>query len=166
MSALRDITGDYLKLMVMLEEEPDSEETLEFIKDTLEGVEGEFGDKIEKYVYVIKEYEAQIEAIKKEMERLSQRKKVVENSIERLKNAIKGAMEVTQTTKCGGNLYTVTLKKGIPQLEIIDEKIIPKKYFNKIPATLKLDKRKLLEDAKLKLIEGVELKTSNSLLIK
>lgn len=163
MGSLREITGDMLKLMIMLEEEPDSE----VLKDTLEGMGGELDSKAENYVYVIKEYEIQIEAIKKEKARLDARMKTVENSMNRLKDALKGAMEVTGTKKCGGNIYTITLKNGADQLGEFDESLIPEKYFEKIPATLKLDKRKLLADARVERIKGVgPLRKTTSLLIK
>ncbi|WAX11112.1 hypothetical protein CB457P1_00074 [Enterocloster phage CB457P1] len=163
MGSLREITGDMLKLMIMLEEEPDSE----VLKDTLEGMGGELDSKAENYVYVIKEYEIQIEAIKKEKARLDARMKTMENSMNRLKDALKGAMEVTGTKKCGGNIYTITLKNGADQLGEFDESLIPEKYFEKIPATLKLDKRKLLADAKVERIKGVgPLRKTTSLLIK
>lgn len=163
MGSLREITGDMLKLMIMLEEEPDSE----VLKDTLEGMGGELDSKAENYVYVIKEYEIQIEAIKKEKARLDAKMKTVENSMNRLKDALKGAMEVTGTKKCGGNIYTITLKNGADQLGEFDESLIPEKYFEKIPATLKLDKRKLLADAKVERIKGVgPLRKTTSLLIK
>lgn len=163
MGSLREITGDMLKLMIMLEEEPDSE----VLKDTLEGMRGELDSKAENYVYVIKEYEIQIEAIKKEKARLDARMKTMENSMNRLKDALKGAMEVTGTKKCGGNIYTITLKNGADQLGEFDESLIPEKYFEKIPATLKLDKRKLLADAKVERIKGVgPLRKTTSLLIK
>lgn len=163
MGSLREITGDMLKLMIMLEEEPDSE----VLKDTLEGMGGELDSKAENYVYVIKEYEIQIEAIKKEKARLDARMKTMENSMNRLKDALKGAMEVTGTKKCGGNIYTITLKNGADQLGEFDESLIPEKYFEKIPATLKLDKRKLLADAKMERIKGVgPLRKTTSLLIK
>lgn len=163
MGSLREITGDMLKLMIMLEEEPDSE----VLKDTLEGMGGELDSKAENYVYVIKEYEIQIEAIKKEKARLDARMKTMENSMNRLKDALKRAMEVTGTKKCGGNIYTITLKNGADQLGEFDESLIPEKYFEKIPATLKLDKRKLLADAKVERIKGVgPLRKTTSLLIK
>lgn len=163
MGSLREITGDMLKLMIMLEEEPDSE----VLKDTLEGMGGELDSKAENYVYVIKEYEIQIEAIKKEKARLDARMKTMENSMNRLKDALKEAMEVTGTKKCGGNIYTITLKNGADQLGEFDESLIPEKYFEKIPATLKLDKRKLLADAKVERIKGVgPLRKTTSLLIK
>lgn len=163
MGSLREITGDMLKLMIMLEDEPDSE----VLKDTLEGMGGELDDKAEKYVYVIKEYESKIEAIKKEKVRLENRQKTVENAMNRLKKALKEAMEVTGTKKCGGDIYTITLKNGAEQLGEVDESLVPKKYFEKVPATLKLDRKKLLADAKVKKIKGVgPLRKTSSLLIR
>ena len=61
---LREITGEMMQLMIMLEDEPDSD----VLKDTLEGLSGELDTKAENYVYVIKEYEGQIENIKKEIQ--------------------------------------------------------------------------------------------------
>ena len=163
MGSLREITGDMLKLMIMLEDEPDSE----VLKDTLEGMGGELDDKAEKYVYVIKEYDSKIEAIKKEKVRLEDRQKTVENAMNRLKKALKEAMEVTGTKKCGGDIYTITLKNGAEQLGEVDESLVPKKYFEKVPATLKLDRKKLLADAKVKKIKGVGLlRKTSSLLIR
>ena len=127
MGSLREITGDMLKLMIMLEDEPDSE----VLKDTLEGMGGELDDKAEKYVYVIKEYESKIEAIKKEKVRLEDRQKTVENAMNRLKKALKEAMEVTGTKKCGGDIYTITLKNGAEQLGEVDESLVPKNILKK-----------------------------------
>lgn len=164
---LREITGEMLQLMIMLEDEPDSE----VLKDTLEGISGELDTKAESYVYVIKEYEGQIENIKKEIERLTARKKVAENAIERLKNALLYAMQVTNTKKCGGNLYTISLRNNAPQLGQLDESCIPDKYFN-VVTEKKLDKKTLLADVKTaekngKHIDGVDgLKVTQSITIK
>lgn len=164
---LREITGEMMQLMIMLEDEPDSE----VLKDTLEGISGELDTKAENYVYVIKEYEGQIENIKKEIDRLTVRKKVAENAIERLKNALLYAMQTTGTKKCGGNLYTISLRNNAPQLGQLDENRIPDKYFN-VVSERKLDKKTLLADVKTaekngKHIDGVDgLKVTQSITIK
>ena len=80
---------------------------------------------------------------------------------------IEEAMEVTNTKKCGGDIYTIILKNGAEQLGEVDESLVPKKYFEKVPATLKLDRKKLLADAKVKRIKGVgPLRRTSSLLIR
>ena len=164
---LREITGEMMQLMIMLEDEPDSD----VLKDTLESLAGELDVKAESYVYVIKEYEGQIENIKKEIERLTARKKVAENAIERLKNALLYAMQTTGTKKCGGDLYTISVRNNTPQLGQLDENLIPEKYFNVITEK-KLDKKTLLADVKVaekegKHIDGVDgLRISQSLSIK
>lgn len=164
---LREITGEMMQLMIMLEDEPDSDA----LKDTLEGLAGELDIKAESYVYVIKEYEGQIENIKKEIERLTARKKVAENAIERLKNALLYAMQTTGTKKCGGDLYTISVRNNAPQLGQLDESLIPEKYFN-VVTEKKLDKKTLLADVKAaekegKHIDGVDgLRVSQLLSIK
>lgn len=53
MSALYEITGDYLRLLEMLEEEESLDQQV--FKDTLEGIEGEFEIKADGYARVLKE---------------------------------------------------------------------------------------------------------------
>ena len=52
MSTLYEITGDYLRLLEMLEEEEAIDSKT--FADTLEGIEGELEDKADGYARVIK----------------------------------------------------------------------------------------------------------------
>ena len=57
MSTLYEITGDYLRLLEMLEEEESLDP--QAFKDTLEGIEGEFEIKADGYARVLKELNAE-----------------------------------------------------------------------------------------------------------
>ena len=57
MSTLYEITGDYLRLLEMLEEEENID--LQAFADTLEGIEGEFEMKADGYARVLKELAAE-----------------------------------------------------------------------------------------------------------
>lgn len=109
MSSLYEVTGNILALQELLESPLDDEEVL---KDTLEAVQGEYEFKLESYCKVIKNLEADIVSIKAEVDRLSGKRKVLENNIDRLKKAMFDSMKATDTPKVKGQLFTVAIQKN------------------------------------------------------
>ena len=116
MSRLYDITGNILMLQELLESPIDDEDIL---KDTLEAVQGEYEDKLESYCKVIKNLEADIEAIKNEAKRLTDKRKTLENNVDRLKKAMFDSMKATNTTKVKGTVFTVAIQKNGGKLPVI-----------------------------------------------
>ena len=116
MSRLYEITGEILALQEMLETD---EYDAEILADTLEGVQGEYEFKLESYCKVIKNLEADAEALKNEAKRLTDRRKVLENNIDRLKKAMFESMKATGMTKVKGQLFTVAIQKNGGKLPII-----------------------------------------------
>ena len=106
---LYEITGELLALQGLLENPLDDEDVL---KDTLEAVQGEYEFKLESYCKVIKNLEADIVGIKAEVDRLSGKRKVLENNIDRLKKAMFESMKATNTPKVKGQLFTVAIQKN------------------------------------------------------
>ena len=106
---LYEITGELLALQELLENPLDDEDVL---KDTLEAVQGEYEFKLESYCKVIKNLEADIFGIKAEVDRLSGKRKVLENNIDRLKKAMFESMKATNTPKVKGQLFTVAIQKN------------------------------------------------------
>lgn len=113
---LYEITGDILALQEMLESEVDD---VTIITDTLEGVQGEYEFKLESYCKVIKNLEADAEALKNEAKRLTDRRKVLENNIDRLKKAMFDSMKATNTPKVKGQLFTVSIQKNGGKVPVI-----------------------------------------------
>ena len=106
---LYEITGELLALQELLENPLDDEDVL---KDTLDAVQGEYEFKLESYCKVIKNLEADIVGIKAEVDRLSGKRKVLENNIDRLKKAMFESMKATNTPKVKGQLFTVAIQKN------------------------------------------------------
>lgn len=92
MSTLYNLTNEMVEILT-LAEDPDIDPVA--FADTLEGLQFEFEKKAEGYCQVIRQIEADIEAIKTEEARLYKMRAVAENNIKRMKEALKGAMIAT-----------------------------------------------------------------------
>lgn len=166
-NTLYEITSDILELKAMLDDDPESE----FVRDTLEGLAGELDAKADGYCKVIKEFERHIasirgykEAVKAEMERLTEMERVDENNIDRLKKALFQAMQVTDRPKIDTGLFKISIRNNAMSLDKIPDSL-PEKYLVQQNPTI--DKRLLLADVKAGvLVEGVTTKQTQSLIIK
>ena len=116
MANIYEIVSDYLKIMQMMEDPELDPQTL---ADTMEGIEGELEIKAENYAKVMKNLEGDINSIKAEIERLTNKKKTLENNIKNMKSALQGAMEITGKTKFKTDLFSFGIQKNAPSV-IID----------------------------------------------
>lgn len=117
---LYEITSDYMQLMQMME---DPEMDPQILADTMEGIEGELEVKAESYAKVMKNLEADVAGIKAEIERLSTRKKTIENNIKRMKESLQFSMETTGKTKFKTELFSFGIRKNAPAV-VMDEQYI------------------------------------------
>lgn len=140
---LYEITGEVLQLQEMLVNDPENE----YVQDTLEALEGELNIKSEAYCKVIKNMEGNLESIKSEIDRLSKKKKNLENSVSRLKQALFNAMQVTGTDKIKGDLFTLRIQNNALSLpKDLDINRVPIQYLKEQPPII--DRKELLNDLK------------------
>lgn len=160
MSNLYELTDDVLELQEMLVNDPENEA----IQDTLEALTSELEIKSEAYCRVIRNMEGNLEGFKMEIDRLSRKKKNLENSISRLKQALFNAMRVTGTDRIKGDLFTIAIRNNAPQLpKDLDVNQVPIDYL--IEREYDIDKRRLLAAIKNGEVEGIELEVNQSLRI-
>lgn len=127
MANIYELTQDYLRLLEMAE---DPELDPEVIADTFEAIDGELEIKAENYAKVMKNLEGDIAALKAEEERLSKKRKAIENNIKRMKLALQEAMEITGKTKFKTELFGFSIQKNAPSVVIdaADIRDIPEEY--------------------------------------
>lgn len=113
---LYELTSDFLQLQQMLE---DPEMDSQLLEDTMAAIEGEIEWKADNYAKVIRNMEGSIEAVKKEQERLSNKKAVLEGSIKRLKDNLQNAMVATGKTKFKTDLFSFGIQKNGGSLPVI-----------------------------------------------
>ena len=118
MPNLYELTGNMLTLQELLLNPPEELDEQTLI-DTLEAVQGEYDYKLESCAKVVKNLEADIDAYKAEVKRLTDKRKSLELNVDRLKKAMFESMKTTGTTKVKGQLFTVAIQKNGGKLPII-----------------------------------------------
>jgi len=157
---LYELKENYLKVLELIEA---GEEGLE---DTLESINDAIEIKADGYARIIKNLEGSVTALKAEIDRMTDRKKSIENNIERLKENLKNAMIETGKEKIKTDLFNIKVADNPYAVNVIDETLIPEEYF-KVEIIRKLDKVTLKDDMKNgQIIKGAELMQGKGLRIK
>lgn len=158
---LFELTENYVKFFTMLEEVDEITEELEEMANNLNiAIE----EKSDNYVKMIKNLDADVEAFKNIEKQFNKKRKTAENKIAWLKKNLQSSMEQTGRKKVETGLFTVSIQKNTPALDITSEDNIGDEYY-KIERTL--NKRDLLNDLKEGLIiDGVGIKQTESLRIR
>lgn len=157
MATLYELTGQFLDIYNM---ELDEETKL----DTLDSIDWQtdYENKVENYVKVIKNTEANIEARKNEIKRLTELNRSDERKKERMKEVLKESMALTGHERVDTPLFKVSFRKS--QVVEVEDLLLPEGY--KI-ATYKPDKKRIKEDLKNGLdILGAKLVENQNLIIK
>lgn len=144
MSTLYEITGDYLRLLEMLEGEEYVNQKV--FEDTLECIEGEFEDKADNYARIIKELIAESDKYDAEIRRMQRRMETLANRSEMLKQHLFNNMKATGKLKFKTGLFSFGIQKngGKKPMEITDENGITDEYMKMIPDNAKI--REALEN--------------------
>lgn len=160
MATLYQLTGDLLTLQQMIE---DGTEGLE---DTLESIQLSVEEKLEGYAMVIKNIESDVDGLKAEEKRLSERRKRMEREIQRMKDSMAQALETIEPDKKGAKRlktekFTFSFRKST-SVQIVDETKIPEEFF-KVERTI--SRSELTARLKEHEIPGAELVEKQSLQI-
>lgn len=145
MANIYELTGAFNKLWELIDEgEIENEVLLEIFDDTTSDLK----EKLEGYCKFIKNVESDIEGLKAEEKRLYNRRKALENTIERSKLVMKLAMEAAEEKKLSCGTFTVSVRNNPPKV-VLDEVFIgniPEQYV--IHPAPEINKKAILEDLK------------------
>lgn len=169
MASLYELTGDYAKFAEIAQQGDLDDDMQAMLDDALANLADDIEVKLEGYAKVIKNFESDIEGLKKEEDRLAGKRKTLENRVKSMKTAMRDAMIATGKLKVKGDLFSFTVRNNAPSV-VMDEQYIeniPEKYL--IAQEPKIDKKLLAEDLKADgaALEGIaHLESSQSILIK
>ena len=130
--------------------------------DTMEGIGAD--EKLEDYIYVIKQCEADNVAIKTEIDRLKANKEKNDKAIDRMKQAIVDFMKATDQKEAKAGTFNLSLRKSESTV-ITDETKIPSEYL--IPQPPKVDKTAIKKAIKLGVkVDGAVIEIKESVIAK
>lgn len=144
---LFEITGQYLQILEMAENPDTSAEALE---TALVCIKDDFHDKADNYAYIIRQLDADAEAINKEIIRLEVRRDAAKANAQRMKEALTAAMWETGELKFKTNLNSFWLQ-NTTSVRLIEGAKIPPQYLT--PQEPKVNKLAIAADLK----HGVEM---------
>ena len=137
---LYELTAEYYSLLLYAE---DPETDPQTFADTLEGLGGEIEDKADGYAKVIAELNSEATKLKAEIDRLTARKRAIEQNVTRMKDSLKQAMLMTGKTKFKTDLFSFNIQNNPPRVVIDDYAKIPAEFL--IVQEPKIDSRAIKE---------------------
>lgn len=159
---LLEIKKDYLSAIEMVDEDwVITEQGL----DLLNKSELSLKEKSVNIAKIITLFDNNVEAIKKEKDRLNKLEKSYKTNKDKIKEWLSYNLQDVWIEKLETELYKISFRKS-KQVEILNEDIIPQDFF--ITKTTKsLDKKKAMDLLKKwEKIEGLQIKENNNLSIK
>ena len=159
---LYELTDQYNQLQSMIE---DGEVDAATLQDTLLGIECDIEDKADNISKMVKNLEAEAEALKTEKTRLAQKQQSMENKVANIKNYLHVQMAAMGKDKIKGSIFTVSIEKNNPSLIISDDAEIPMQYWKQIEPVV--DREALLKDVKAgAFYKGVQIQQTKGIRIR
>lgn len=145
MATIYELKSGYIELLMMAEDGEVDEQTLE---DTMESLEGEIEDKADGCAMVLKELDMKADALKKEIERLQERKKSIENRADWIKKNLQELMILSGKEKFKTALFSFSIAKNPAsvKLDVTDTNLIPERFLK--PVSPLIDKTAMKEAIK------------------
>jgi hypothetical protein len=129
----------------LLDHEPEQGSDLEADwLELLDTIEGSLQDKAQNIGLYVRELTAEAEAVKAEEQRLTARRRALENKADRLREYLERELTFAGIDKVKTELVTVSIQSNPPSVEITGE--VPAEYL--VAQEPKVDKRGILEALK------------------
>ena len=135
---LYEISQTYREALDVLTD-PELDLPNEVIADTLEGLQGTLEDKAIAVAQFFRNLESTAQAIKEAEQRMSQRRKAIENRVASMKDYLKANMAICGITRIESPWFTLSIQNTPAAVDILDEDSLPDEFVE-IVTTRKVDK--------------------------
>lgn len=161
---LYELSQNFRNLQQVLENAGEDENLKELVINSMKELECDLSTKVENIVRLIKNLQAEVEALKAEEKRLAKERKIRENKIENLQGYLFDTISGLEKREVKGGIFTVSIKKNPPKTVVEDLNAIPRQFIVNTPS---IDKKMLKEALKNgEIIEGAKLVQEESLKIR
>lgn len=161
---LYELNNAFISIRKMFDDGEIDHQTFE---DSMDAIGEESESKLLNCMMMMREFESNVSAVNKEIERLQSIGNQEIKKVEWLKEYIKKSMLIQGNDKIDLGLFKLTLKQPTKKVEVLDESKLPSHFFVVVPETRRVDKLALSSALKLSPVEGAQLIDSErALLIK
>lgn len=160
MKSLYELTEEYADLVLLLESDELTEDEITF---EMNKILADVDTKAEGYAKILRNWAVEADGLASEIDRLTKRRKAVENASKRLKQHLQNAMVFMGKKQIATPIGKWSLRTNPPSAEITDFSAIPERYL--IAQEPKVDKKQIVVDWRNngKIIPGVEIIRKQSL---
>lgn len=145
------LASDYAKLQALVE--TSDELTPEMIADTLEGIEGALGDKLDAAFIHVRNIEGQAAILAEEIKRLTERKKSFENRAKSIRKYVLTCLLASGQGTIKTTANTFTARKGTASIVVDNADMLPDELVT-VQTVVSPDKKAIKEAIE----NGVEVK--------
>ena len=138
------------------------QEQIEVLLNAQDILEMERGSKLESYAMVVKNLESNVNGIELEIKRLTERKRFMQNNINRLKEYMMETLSTVEGNRMKTEKFTFSFRKS-SSVEITNENLVPSEF---IKIEKKIDKAQIKNLLKQQELEFARLVESKNLQIK
>lgn len=131
------------------------------VATAMDAVDAALEEKLESTAKVIRNLEAEADALEAEEKRLKARKMAVKNRIADIKGYVQQNLEAMGKDKVTSGIFKWSIQANAPSVNILDESLIPDDYWKIDRKPMKTEIKKAIEAGEL--TEGVELVRTKSL---
>lgn len=117
------LAADYAKFQELIETSDDL--TPEMIADTLEGIEGALGDKLDGAFTYVRNLEGLAKTVDEEIKRLTDRKKSFENRSKSIRKYVLSCLLASGQDSLKTTTNTFTARKGVASVVIDNIELLP-----------------------------------------
>lgn len=161
---LYELTSAYSTLWDLVDNE-DSD--LSMIETALQTVESSIELKASNIVIFLKSLDNDAKAIKEEEQRLSARRRAIENKHASIKSYLQAEMEIAGIEKLKTATHSLSLQNNPPALQIFDNEAIPQKYLTLVPEHYEVRKDEVKAAIKAgEVVPGAEISIGRSIRIR
>jgi len=125
---LYEITGQYTKLDEMLGEVEDGGDAQAY-HDLAEWITDSLENKVAGICAIIRNNEAEADAIKLEIDRLTKKRKAMENKAQWLKDYLLYHLQEIGQEKVKAGLWSVAVKDNPPSVLLAEDDLLPDEYY-------------------------------------
>lgn len=160
MKSLYELTEEFSDLVLLLESEEVSEDEIAF---ELAKISESVDAKADGYAKILRNWAIEADGLASEIDRLTKRRKAVENASTRLKQHLQNAMVLTGKNQISTSIGKWSIRTNPPSAEITDFSAIPERYL--IAQEPKVDKKQIVADWRNngEIIPGVDIIRKQSL---